>query len=200
MSKALDIAENLSLLSTKYTSSSTTLDSVVLGSSTTDHASRALTGTFNGTIGSTATFPAGRIIKVVSTNGSNEYLTTATAWGSSTKIADLETIHTCASSSNKVLLSATFIAKPKGTFYYADFYKIVSGTTTYNLSGETEGIVRVYEGGGNHHATIHMQLLFTPSSDVAHTYGASFRSYSDVSANAGGNDSASNLTVYEIQG
>ena len=65
MSKALDIAENLALLSTKYTSSSSTLDSVVLGASTTDHASRALTGTFNGTIGSSATFPAGHVLQVV---------------------------------------------------------------------------------------------------------------------------------------
>ena len=64
MSKALDIAENLALLSTKYNSSSSTLDSVVLGASTTDHASRALTGTFNGTLGSSTTFPAGCIIKI----------------------------------------------------------------------------------------------------------------------------------------
>ena len=35
MSKALDIAENLALLSTKYTSSSSTLDSVVLDSTIT---------------------------------------------------------------------------------------------------------------------------------------------------------------------
>ena len=63
MSKALDIAENLALLSTKYTSSSSTLDSVVLGASTTDHSSRALTGTFNGTLGSSTTFPAGHVIK-----------------------------------------------------------------------------------------------------------------------------------------
>ena len=55
MSKALDIAENLALLSTKYTSSTSTLDSVALGSST--------TGTFNGTLGSSVTFPAGHIIQ-----------------------------------------------------------------------------------------------------------------------------------------
>ena len=60
MSKALDIAENLALLSTKYTSSTSTLDSVALGSST--------TGTFNGTLGSSATFPSGHIIQVVSEN------------------------------------------------------------------------------------------------------------------------------------
>ena len=60
MSKALDIAENLALLSTKYTSSTSTLDSVALGSS--------MTGTFNGTLGSSATFPSGHIIQVVSEN------------------------------------------------------------------------------------------------------------------------------------
>ena len=60
MSKALDIAENLALLSTKYTSSTSTLDSVALGSS--------MTGTYNGTLGSSATFPSGHIIQVVSEN------------------------------------------------------------------------------------------------------------------------------------
>ena len=59
MSKSLDIAENLALLSTKYTSSTSTLDSVALGSST--------TGTFNGTLGSSATFPAGSVLQVQST-------------------------------------------------------------------------------------------------------------------------------------
>ena len=148
------------------------------------------------TLHSDVVFPAGMILNVVSTNGSTEYTTSATTWGASTKISDIETVHTCASSSNKVLLNATFVSKAKTTFYYADFYKIVSGTTTYNISGESEGICRLY---GEVHNTVHIQHLFAPSSITAHTYGVSFRSYSNVSANAGGNDLASNLTVMEIQ-
>ena len=148
----------------------------------------------SGTIGP----PSGTIIKVVSTNGSSTYTTTSDAWGSSTKIADLETTHTCASSSNKVILSASFIGIPKTTFLYTDFYKIISGTTTLNLSGEVEGFARCYHGSALH-VQVQMQYLFSPSSTAAHTYGVSFRSYTNVSAQCGGNDSASNLTVMEIQ-
>ena len=95
MSKALDIAENLALLSTKYTSSTSTLDSVALGSST--------TGTFNGTLGSSATFPSGHIISVQSSEVSEDSMTLPGAGNNLDTVFGTHT-HTFKSANSKILV------------------------------------------------------------------------------------------------
>ena len=143
MSKALDIAENLSLLSTKYTSSSTTLDSVVLGSSTTDHASRALTGTFSGTIGSTATFPAGHIIQTQHCSYSTETSTDSTTFVATALTKQI----TMTSASNKVIIMTNMAGCLKTASDYFGAFTIYRGST--NLAAGGSGTVTNYDWMGN---------------------------------------------------
>ena len=184
MSKALDIAENLALLSTKYTSSSSTLDSVVLGASTTDHASRALTGTFNGTIGSSATFSAGYILQVVTTVDNTEisHQTGQTPYNYS----QLNTAITLKKANSKILINFNF-----GAVSYQDTGNLGYGKVMFKIgSGSYSdvtpiGLNQVVTGGSRHHMAVNyvsanyrvdagatMTVIHTTSSakDTVHTY------------------------------
>ena len=141
MSKALDIAENLALLSTKYTSSTSTLDSVALGSST--------TGTFNGTIGSSATFPAGHVLQVKNFIFSKIARTDSASF---TQITDgsvnFELSITPTRTNSKILMLSNIQISSTGQYgFHIDLYsKLLDGGTysvisaLHNTSSTTIGV------------------------------------------------------------
>ena len=129
MSKSLDIAENLALLSTKYTSSTSTLDSVALGSST--------TGTFNGTLGSSVTFPAGHVLQVQSTTKTDVTTTSGLAVD---QVADLTG------------MSVDITPKTTTSKFFVTFNLYVgvntSDTITFQLKRDSTDIAKGDDNGG----------------------------------------------------
>ena len=176
MSKALDIAENLALLSSKYTSSTSTLDSVVLGASTTDHASRALTGTFNGTLSSSVIFPSGHVIKTYYAEYTESNSTTyaADSWHDIPNLS-ITTDVPQSTSSKFLLFGHTVHGTPadwsaKFRFYNATTNSPVSiGTTRYGNSIEFSTFI----GGHNYPNS---------NADTMNGYGTGYQSSNNGSA------------------
>ena len=192
MSKALDIAENLALLSTKYTSSSSTLDSVALGSST--------TGTFNGTLGSSATFPAGHIIQISDLATTSTAVTVYNSW---TAIGLSQSIIP-SSSSSKILIQCQISMQQ-----YRDGYetfggiKLLRGSTAIFMGTMYESVMEAGLSNGSRTFLSSMNpVLYV---DTAHTAGST-NTYSIQGYSGAGqctyqtNSTLSSMLLMEIQG
>ena len=199
MSKALDIAENLALLSTKYTSSTSTLDSVVLGSSTTDHASRELTGTFNGTLGSSATFPSGHIIQISDLATTSTAVTVYNSW---TAIGLSQSIIP-SSSSSKILIQCQ-ISMQQYRAGYETFggIKLLRGSTDIFMGTMYESVMEAGLSNGSRTFLSSMNpVLYV---DTEHTAGST-NTYSIQGYSGAGqctyqtNNTLSSMLLMEIQ-
>jgi len=147
---------------------------------------------------STATFPDGHVIQVVSIAASDVYSGAGNSFDDQI-MANPSCSITLSSATNKVLvLWSLFFMAPNDTYMYCDLKRVASGTaTTNNLSGESDGFGRM---GGVTEIPAHFSFLDAPGvADVSITYEISYRTADDATTVfIGSSNGKTTLTAMEI--
>jgi len=141
----------------------------------------------------------GKVLQVVSATEANEYSTTSSSWAQNMQ---LNLSITPASSSNKILLMSTveFEVQYANSRGAVDFYRSISGgATTYNLTGESQGLGIITDLG---RTPIGLTYLDSPATTSAITYDISYKWEGGGAGNVyvGGISNLTTIIAMEIQG
>ena len=113
--------------------------------------------------------PAGSVLQVIQTVKTDDFTTTSTSF---TDVTGLSASITPSSSSNKVLVTASFCSS-QGTNSAINMFNLVRGSTTLGqpASSKTFTSTRTqYTAESDNIDTVHLQFLDSPSSTSATTY------------------------------
>lgn len=136
----LRLAQN-NISASDGTTAITTSGANVTLAGTSNNIGTVTSGTFNGTIGDSATFPSGVIIKAKTQTFASSASSSTTSWTSSPFKASNSVTFDPISGNSNIILIATFQAYTTASYGFFDFYKNASDfSETYNLSGRTYGL------------------------------------------------------------
>ena len=158
-------------------------------------------GTFDGTVGSNATFPSGIIIKAETKTIASSGNSTTTSWTSSPFKADNSVTFTPKLATSSILLIASFQTYCTATYGFFDFYKNASDfTETYNLSGKTYGLGVINVSSSWESKSIMFLDAVTENSISEKTYSISARNNASGNVYIGfdSSNSVQTLTMMEI--
>jgi hypothetical protein len=153
-------------------------------------------GTYNATIGSSATFPTGHVLQVVSASdheivghsGNNNWETKSALTIAITPLA-----------TSSIFLMGTFMGYTASNTVFFDFYKNASDVTeTYNLSGVVDGHSNIYGTGWFSQAISFIDPL-AENSATEKTYSLSMKSDNDQQIYLGQSASDKIITITAME-
>ena len=154
-------------------------------------------GTYNSTIGSSATFPVGHILQVRNAISFDDTYTNSSSWNS---VSNVVLTITPISATSDIFLMATFGCYTASPYAFFDFYKNASDVTeTYNLSTGSLGLTSISDDGVWQNGSISFKDVCAENSVSQKTYKISWRNNASGNTYCGdGNSQGQTLTAFEI--